>query len=115
MKRGFFVYFVLLLTFFGSTLSAQDGYKGPGADIVTVEAAKNLRDDHPVTIKGKIEKSLGDEKYLFADDTGNIVIEIDNKLWRGISVDQNDVVEISGEVDKEFMKVEIDVSSIKKI
>jgi uncharacterized protein (TIGR00156 family) len=109
------VYFVLLSTFIGSTLSAQDDYKGPGADVITVEATKNLRDDYPVTVRGKIERFLGDEKYLFVDNTGNIVVEIDNKLWRGISVDQNDTVEISGEVDREFMQVEIDASSIKKI
>ncbi|MFP3091418.1 NirD/YgiW/YdeI family stress tolerance protein [Treponema sp. TIM-1] len=115
MNQKFFVYFFLVLVFVGSTLNAQDGYRGPGADTVTVEAAKNLKDDYPVTLRGKIERFLGDEKYLFSDDTGNIIIEIDNRLWRGISIDQNDTVEITGEVDRGFTRVEIEASSIKKI
>jgi uncharacterized protein (TIGR00156 family) len=96
-------------------LNAQEGYRGPGADTVTVEAAKSLRDDYPVALKGKIERFLGDEKYLFSDDSGNIIVEIDDRLWRGISVDQNDTVEIIGEVDRGFTRVEIEASSIKKI
>ncbi|MDR2789463.1 MAG: hypothetical protein LBB59_00570 [Campylobacteraceae bacterium] len=31
-----------------------------------------------------MEKFLGDERYLFADETGSIVMEIDNKLWHDI-------------------------------
>ncbi|MDR2158785.1 MAG: NirD/YgiW/YdeI family stress tolerance protein [Treponema sp.] len=115
MNRTLYVYFVFALLFAGSMLNAQEGYRGPGADIVTVDAAKSLRDDYPVTLRGKIEKFLGDEKYLFTDDTGSIIIEIDNRLWRGISVDQNDTVEITGEVDRGFTRVEIEASSIKKV
>ncbi|MDR2257793.1 MAG: NirD/YgiW/YdeI family stress tolerance protein [Treponema sp.] len=115
MNRKFHVYVMLALICTGSTLYAQEGYRGPGADIVTVKAAKSLRDDYPVTLRGKIEKFLGDDKYLFTDDTGSIVIEIDNRLWRGISVDQNDTVEITGEVDRGFTRTEIEASGIKKI
>jgi uncharacterized protein (TIGR00156 family) len=103
------------LIFAGLSLNAQEGYRGPGADAVTVEKAKNLKDDSPVILKGKIERFLGDEKYIFTDETGSIVVEIDDNLWRGFSADQNDTVEIAGEVDREFTTVEIDASSIKKI
>jgi uncharacterized protein (TIGR00156 family) len=113
MKKMFCVFLIFALA--GLTLSAQDGYRGPGADIVTVEAAKSLRDDFPVVLRGKIEKFLGDEKYLFTDDTGSIIIEIENRLWYGISVDQNDAVEITGEVDRGFKQTEIEVSNIKKL
>jgi uncharacterized protein (TIGR00156 family) len=96
-------------------LNAQEGYQGPGAELVTVETIKNLRDDFPVTLQGKIERFLGDEKYLFTDGTGSIVVEIDDRLWHGISIDQNDTVEISGDVDKEFVRSEIEVNGIKKL
>ncbi|MDR0585403.1 MAG: NirD/YgiW/YdeI family stress tolerance protein [Treponema sp.] len=115
MNLKFYVCVFLVLAFTGSILNAQEGYRGPGADIVTVETAKTLRDDYPVTLKGKIERFLGDEKYLFSDDTGSIIIEIDNRIWRGISIDQNDTVEITGEVDRGFTRVEIEASSIKKM
>jgi uncharacterized protein (TIGR00156 family) len=62
-----------------------------------VEAAKDLRNDYPVILRGKIERFLGDEKYLFTDETGSVIVEIDDRLWRGFSADQNDTVEITGE------------------
>ncbi|MDR1098900.1 MAG: NirD/YgiW/YdeI family stress tolerance protein [Treponema sp.] len=119
MKRKLLICCIVLFGLTGLALNAQEedsyGYKGPSLDAVTVEVAKNLQDDYPVIMRGKIERFLGDEKYLFADETGNIIVEIDNELWNGISVNQNDMVEITGEVDKELLRVKIDASSISKI
>ena len=92
----------------------QGGYTGPTIASVSVAEALKLGDDAPVVLQGKIEKSLGGEKYLFTDNTGSVTIEIDDDDWRGLSVDQNDTVEIRGEVDKDFMNFEIDVDSIAK-
>jgi uncharacterized protein (TIGR00156 family) len=116
MKRKMFFAGMIgiMLAFVAGTARAQ-GYTGPGLDAVTVAEAKNLRDDSPVVLQGKIERFLGDEKYLFTDSTGTITVEIDNRLWAGLSINQNDTVEISGEVDKDFRGVEIEVNSIKKI
>jgi uncharacterized protein (TIGR00156 family) len=114
MQKKQLGFLVVLLTLIGLTVYAQ-GYTGPGLDPITVAEAKNLRDDSPVILTGKIERFLGDEKYLFSDSTGTITIEIDNRLWNGISVNQNDTVEISGEVDKDFRGVEIEVNSIKRV
>ena len=116
MKRKMFfeVMIGIMLASVTGTAVAQ-GYTGPGLDAVTVAEAKNLRDDSPVVLRGKIERFLGDEKYLFTDSTGTITIEIDNRLWAGLSINQNDTVEISGEVDKDFHGVEIEVNSIKKM
>ncbi|GHV22456.1 hypothetical protein AGMMS49959_13310 [Planctomycetales bacterium] len=58
---------------------------------------------------------MGDEKYLFQDSSGEIVIDIDRKVWRGLSVGISDRVEIYGEVDVEHGEVEIDVKTIRKI
>ena len=108
---------IVLLLGCGTMLNAQGGgYTGPGgSQVVSVQAAKKLRDDSPVILQGKILKSLGGEKYLFSDDSDTITIEIDNRLWRTISVSDNDLVEISGEVDKERARIEIEVSSIRKL
>ncbi|MDR2419556.1 MAG: NirD/YgiW/YdeI family stress tolerance protein [Treponema sp.] len=115
MKRKIFGCLLLALALIGSMVYAQEGYRGPSANPVTVERAKGMRDDAAVTLRGKLEQFLGDEKYLFADDTGSIIVEIENKLWRGLSVDQNDTVEITGEIDRDFKKIEVEVRSIKKI
>jgi uncharacterized protein (TIGR00156 family) len=114
MKGKYLVCLAILFTLIALTGYAQ-GYTGPGLDPITVAEAKSLRDDSPVVLRGKIERSLGDEKYLFSDGSGTITVEIDNRVWNGLSVNQNDTVEISGEVDKDFRGVEIEVSDIKKI
>jgi uncharacterized protein (TIGR00156 family) len=104
-----------MLVFVGYFANAQEGFKGPGPDVVTIDEAKGMRDDYPVVLRGKIERFLGDEKYLFTDETGSIIVEIENRLWHGLSVDNDDTVEITGEVDRGFTKTEIEASSIKKI
>jgi uncharacterized protein (TIGR00156 family) len=114
MKGKHLVCLAALLTLAGLTVYAQ-GYTGPGLEPITIAEAKNLRDDSPVVLRGKIERFLGDEKYLFSDDSETIIVEIDNRLWIGLSVDQNDTVEISGEVDKDFRGIKIEVSTIKKL
>ena len=116
MKRKmFFAGMIGIMLVFGTGTAVAQGYTGPGLSPVTVADAKNLRDDSPVVLQGKIEMFLGNEKYLFTDSTGTITVEIDNRLWAGLSINQNDTVEISGEVDKNFRGVEIEVNSIKKI
>ena len=80
---------------------------------MSVAEAKELRDDSPVVLVGKITKSLGGEKYLFTDGTETVTIEIDNEDWNGLSVSEKDTV-IRGEVDKGFTSYEIDVDSIAK-
>ena len=90
------------------------GFKGPGIADSTVADALKLPDDTPVVLKGKIEKSLGNEKYQFNDGTGVIVVEIDNEDWTGVSVNEKDLIVIKGEVDKDLMNVEIDVDSVAK-
>jgi len=107
---------VLLLGFsaIANAQQSKGGFTGPGLKPISIQEAKKLRDDTPVLLQGKILQFLGDEKYLFSDKSGTITIEIDDKLWGDLSVNENDTVEIVGEVDKEFTKVEIEVSRIKK-
>ena len=115
MSKRILTLLVILVFSTISLFSQTGGYMGPGLDVITVMQAKQLRDDTPVRLQGKIERFLGDEKYLFSDATGKITIEIDDDIWKGLVVDENDTVEIIGEVDKTVLKVEIDVDSIKKL
>jgi len=118
MTRKLLIFFVALLLGSSIALSAQQhggGFTGPGVQAVSVQEAKNLRDDTPVILRGSILRFLGDEKYLFSDNTGTIVVEIDDKLWIGLSVGEKDLVEIRGEVDRELISIEIDVKSIRKL
>ena len=89
------------------------GFKGPGLQPSTVAEALGYSDDTPVVLVGKIERSLGDEKYLFKDSSGTVTVDIDNDDWRGITVTPNDTVVIEGEVDKDFFKTQIDVDTVR--
>ena len=67
-------------------------------------------------LKGQIVKSLGDDKYAFTDKTGEIVLEIDNDDFDGVTVTAGEFIEVSGEVDKDLMKpAKVEVKSIKKL
>ena len=61
-------------------------------------------DDTTVELTGKIEKSLGDEKYTFKDESGSVTVDIDNEDFRGVSINENDTVKLKGEVDKELLE-----------
>ena len=98
----------------GYTNTHMGGYTGPGPAVSTVEQAKGMRDDTHVTLRGRIVQHLGGKHYLFRDDTGTINVEIENKRWQGQTVGPDDVVEIYGEVDKDWNELEIDVDRLIK-
>lgn len=90
------------------------GYSGPGPVPITVQQALTMRDDVPVTLRGYIIQRLGGDRYLFRDTTGSIQVEIDDDDWRGQIVGPDDLVELSGKVDRDWNSVEIEVKRIAK-
>ena len=128
MKKARILIAISLLGLAVFMVNAQDrgGFSGPNGDrrgggwtgeqrVVTVQQALTFRDDTPVILQGYIIRALGNEKYLFRDDTGTIVVEIERNKWRGLSVGPNDRVEISGEVDRDRRGVEIEVDRIRRL
>lgn len=91
------------------------GYTGPSSAAATVEQALNMRDDTPVILVGNIVQHLGGDKYLFRDATGEVTVEIDHKDWRGVTVGPDDLVEIQGEVDRDWNAIEVDVDLIRLV
>ena len=89
------------------------GFQGPGLAPSSVAEALKLNDATPIELDSQIEKSLGDEKYLFKDASGTITIEIDDEDWRGVNVTPEDSIEISGEVDKDLFDIKVDVNTVK--
>ena len=82
---------------------------------ITVAQALTLPDDAWVILEGYIKKQTAKEKYLFSDSTGSVTIEIDKDKWRGLSVGPDDKVRITGEVDRGFRRIEIEVKQISKL
>lgn len=84
--------------------------------VETVADAKDKNDDTIVVMQGQIVKALGHDKYQFTDETGEIILDIDEDDFDGITVTEGELIEITGEIDKEMMKpTEVDVKKIKKL
>lgn len=82
--------------------------------IATVARAKRANEDTYVTLQGYIIEKIGKEKYTFKDKTGSIRVEIDEDIWRGLTVTPKTKVTIYGKVDNDDGRVEIDVKRISK-
>ncbi|MGN0929785.1 MAG: YgiW/YdeI family stress tolerance OB fold protein [Alphaproteobacteria bacterium] len=109
-----------------SSVMAGKKNKGQGQGFVfqptsitveTIEDVKNKKDDEIIVLQGVIEKALGDEKYLFNDGTGTVIIEIDEDDFRGVTVSAGEKIQITGEVDKGglFKSDKVEVKNIKKL
>ncbi len=68
----------------------------------SVEVVKTMPNETYVTLEGRIlERIEGrDEYYRFADGSDEIVVEIDDKLWRGQKVSRETDIKLLAEVEK---------------
>ena len=86
------------------------------SETISVKEALKLNDDAKVVFEGKIKSQIKSDKYEFVDKNGDvIVVEIDNKKWGNVTANEDTLLRIRGEVDKDFAKTEIDVDSIEVI
>ena len=95
--------------------SKSGGFTGPGPSITTVKEAQGMPDDAVVTLRGNIVRYLGKDLYVFKDSTGTVNVDVDDDIWRGQDVSPEDTVEITGEVDKDWLSLEIDVQRLTKL
>lgn len=112
--------FVLPLALFSalSTAPAMAAYTGtPAAAQVSVKDLANQKNDAWVTLQGKLVSQVSHDKYLFSDGSGEIQVEIDQKVWNGVNAGPNDTVKITGEYDREWGmdKNKVDVKSISLV
>ena len=83
---------------------------------ITVMHTRGLPHDTWTILRGNIINALPDGKhYTFRDSSGDIVIEIDRNIWRGLSVGVSDQVQIYGEVRNNRGIVSVVVRAIRKI
>ena len=67
-------------------------------------------------IEGKIKSHIKSDKYEFVDKNGDvIVVEIGDKKWGNITANEDTLLRIRGEVDKELTKTKIDVDSVEVV
>ncbi len=99
-----------------ATLGAHAQYTGPSEQpqISNVKSAlESGRDDQVVQLTGRIVRKLGDEEYVFADDSGEITVEIDDDDMPPTPISETTVVTLYGEIDAKRLRAnEIDVDRI---
>jgi uncharacterized protein (TIGR00156 family) len=78
----------------------QGGFIGP---IVTAAEARTLADESPVRLQRKVIQALKENSYEFQDSTGTITVEINHRAWNGVSVTDQDTVEITEKIDNFFL------------
>ena len=95
--------------------AAQGGYTGPSnVPLMTVKQLLDTgRDDQHARLQGQIVSHDGGEHYTFADATGRIRVEIDDKDFpAGQVVSAEQRVELLGEFDKGLRKTEFEVDRL---
>jgi uncharacterized protein (TIGR00156 family) len=104
-----------IFALFALTACASGGFDGPGATsrVVSVTTVSNLGDDTKVILEGYLIKQIRDEHYIFKDNTGEIEVEIDDEDFRGAKVTPKTKLRISGEVDKDWESIKIDVDYLE--
>jgi len=123
-KRTLSVIWLFSLLFVTVIVHGQ-GFNGPGVNNnrqgqpvmvnvpILVSAARNLPKDSWVVLSGNITNTLpGGKYYTFRDSSGEITIEIEPKVWRGLSVEPSDRVVIGGEIEVNKGQVLIEVKTI---
>lgn len=98
-----------------ATTATHGGYTGPSnVPLMTVKQLLDTgRDDQHARLQGQIVSHDGGEHYTFADATGRIRVEIDDKDFpAGQVVSAEQRVELLGEFDKGLRKTEFEVDRL---
>ncbi|MEN3277662.1 MAG: hypothetical protein V7631_3452 [Massilia sp.] len=112
-------------------LAQPTGYVGPSSkpaarggaapSNLALMTAKDLlaqgKDDQYARLQGKLVSHKGGEDYEFADASGKMTVEIDDDSFpQGVKIDQNTMVELVGEFDKDLVgEATLDVKQIKLV
>ena len=85
-------------------------------NVISVKEALKLNDDAKVMLKSKIKSHIKSDKYEFADKNGDvIVVEIDNNKWGNVTANEDTLLRIRGEVDKDLTKTKIDIDGVEVV
>ena len=81
--------------------------------ISQVSDVNNMPEDTTVYIQGYLIQNLGNEMYMFQDDSGTIAIEIDDDLLASNTVAPNALVWIVAEVNKDGQVTSLEAEEIQ--
>lgn len=88
------------------------GFSAPATPNSVRDVINQAYDDQRVTLNGKLTDYLGHDRYVFADSTGRIEVELDDdRDWSFIRKDQP--ITIFGKVDRDRHSISIDVKDAR--
>lgn len=125
-------YVLAVLSLAAAPLPALAQYQGPGAPapaagagasaavataVTTVQAIKaDPKDDAKVVLEGRLIRQISAERYLFADDSGEIEVEIDEEDFPRQPVTDTTLLRLEGEVDTHRSRdTDIDVERVEVV
>jgi len=100
------------------SINAFAAFVGPGTTVETVTSVKgalDMADDTKLVLEGTLVKQVHSEHYLFKDNSGEVVVEIEDKDFRKITVTPENKIRLKGEVDKDWTDVKIDVDFLELV
>ncbi len=117
MKLKFLSILAAVSVMFGAISAATAGTmkSADSADkpVSQVSDVQNMADDTTVYIQGYLVQNLGNEMYMFQDDSGTIAIEIDDDLLASNTVAPNALVWIVAEVNKDGQVTSLEAEEIQ--
>jgi len=87
-------------------------------NVTTIAQAHKMKDETGVTLTGQIVRQLkaGGDDFELKDNSGSIIIDVDDELWKPIQLKAGDRVRVLGEVDTHRNKpTDIEVIQIERI
>jgi uncharacterized protein (TIGR00156 family) len=90
-------------------------YTGPAINVTTV--AENLENigrfsEENVVLEGKLIHQISGDKFMFADDSGQVIVELDDHIKLPVAIDNNTKLRIFGEFEGGSTP-EVEVKQIK--
>ena len=77
-------------------------YTGPAINVTTVaESLENVSrfSELNVVLEGKLIHQISADKFMFADDTGQVIVELDDDIRLPVAIDNNTKLRLFGEFE----------------
>jgi uncharacterized protein (TIGR00156 family) len=97
---------------FGVSAAAADSFGESGSRVSSAKSASSAPAGAPVTLRGEIAQRQSAERYVFADNTGKVLVNVNDSTIRG-PLETGAQVEIVGQVDdKPFGRTQVNARSV---
>lgn len=92
-----------------------DGYRGiEDARGMSINKVKEQNDGATVSLRGNLVKKEGDDIYTLRDKTGEIQVHIPQAVFEGKTVSPDELVGISGSLDKKQQPARVKATHFRK-